>query len=91
MRRSRGPGCRLLRPRSGHPILSPAAWWIGRPRKAAMAEIYDAIIIGAGHNGLFCAAYSPVLDSTLSRSAAAWRGLRDREVWPGYRGPPPRT
>src|SRR5918993_1056554 len=28
-----------------------------QPRRAAMPQTYDAIIIGAGHNGLVCAAY----------------------------------
>ena len=46
----------MPRPREAR-ILSPAARADGAVRKETMAESYDAIVIGAGHNGLVCAAY----------------------------------
>ncbi|HEX2249183.1 MAG TPA: NAD(P)/FAD-dependent oxidoreductase [Gemmatimonadales bacterium] len=67
--------------------------WVGLPRpvKELAATTWDAVVVGAGHNGLTCAAY-------LAR--AGWRVLvlesRPRiggactleEFWPGYRVSP---
>lgn len=54
-----------------------------RPR----ANTYDAIVIGAGHNGLVCAAYlarGGIRTLVLERSAAIGGAAITEEVWPGW-------
>lgn len=53
-----------------------------------MAESYDAIIIGAGHNGLTCAAYlarAGLKVCVLERRGVIGGAAVTEEVWPGYR------
>jgi phytoene dehydrogenase-like protein len=53
-----------------------------------MAESYDAIVIGAGHNGLVCAAYlarAGVRTLVLERRGVLGGACVTEEVWPGYR------
>jgi phytoene dehydrogenase-like protein len=53
-----------------------------------MAESYDAIIIGAGHNGLVCAAYlarAGLRTLVLERRGVLGGACVTEEVWPGYR------
>src|SRR5213596_3453316 len=73
--------------------VSPTAAVLGRiglpqPVRALAARSWDVIIVGAGHNGLTCAAY-------LARAGRRVLVLEARqrvggactlhEVWPGYR------
>lgn len=49
---------------------------------------YDAVIIGAGHNGLVCAAYlakAGVRVCLVERQPFVGGAAISREVWPGYR------
>lgn len=49
---------------------------------------YDAVIIGAGHNGLVCAAYlakSGVKVCLVERQPFVGGAAISREVWPGYK------
>lgn len=53
-----------------------------------MANIYDAIVIGAGHNGLTTAAYLAKAGQSvlvLERRAVIGGSLATEEVWPGFR------
>lgn len=53
-----------------------------------MGHDYDAIVIGAGHNGLICAAYLAKADLkvvVLERRAVIGGACATEEVWPGYR------
>lgn len=52
-----------------------------------MATQYDAIIIGAGHNGLICAAYLAKAGGkvlVLERRPVIGGACVTEEVWPGY-------
>jgi len=49
---------------------------------------YDAVIIGAGHNGLVCAAYlakAGVKTCLIERQPFVGGAAISREVWPGYK------
>jgi phytoene dehydrogenase-like protein len=53
-----------------------------------MAESFDAVIIGAGHNGLTCAAYlarAGLKVCVLERRSVIGGAAVTEEVWPGYR------
>jgi phytoene dehydrogenase-like protein len=53
-----------------------------------MAESYDAIVVGAGHNGLVCAAYlarAGLRTLVLERRGVLGGACVTEEVWPGYR------
>jgi phytoene dehydrogenase-like protein len=53
-----------------------------------MAESYDAIVIGAGHNGLVCAAYlarAGLRTLVVERRGVLGGACVTEEVWPGYR------
>src|SRR5690606_13026042 len=56
------------------------------PRMPTMK--YDAVIIGAGHNGLVCAAYlakAGVKVCLVERQPFVGGAAISREVWPGYK------
>jgi phytoene dehydrogenase-like protein len=51
-------------------------------------KAYDAVIIGAGHNGLVCAAYlakAGVKTCLIERQPFVGGAAISREVWPGYK------
>ncbi|MSP88200.1 MAG: NAD(P)/FAD-dependent oxidoreductase [Alphaproteobacteria bacterium] len=53
-----------------------------------MAETFDAVIIGGGHNGLTCAAYlarAGLKVCVLERRSVIGGAAVTEEVWPGYR------
>ena len=53
-----------------------------------MAEHYDALIIGAGHNGLVCGAYlakAGLRVCVLERRDVIGGAAVTEELWPGYR------
>ncbi len=53
-----------------------------------MAEGYDAIVVGAGHNGLVCGAYLARAGKRvliLERREVLGGACTTEEVWPGYR------
>jgi phytoene dehydrogenase-like protein len=52
-----------------------------------MATKYDAIVIGAGHNGLICAAYLAKAGKkalVVERRSIIGGATATEEVWPGY-------
>jgi len=52
-----------------------------------MATKFDAIIVGAGHNGLVCAAYLSKAGKkvlVLERREIIGGATATEEVWPGY-------
>ena len=52
-----------------------------------MATKYDAIIVGAGHNGLICAAYLAKAGRkvlVVERRNIIGGATATEEVWPGY-------
>src|SRR3990170_1236791 len=56
-------------------------------RGAKMAETYDAVIIGAGHNGLVCGAYlakAGLKVCILERRHVVGGATVSEELWPGY-------
>ena len=90
MRRFREPGlsAALASPERATISCRRPPGWIGRSREATMAESYDAIIIGAGHNGLVCAAYlarAGLRTLVLERRGVLGGACVTEEVWPGYR------
>src|SRR5690349_5462425 len=57
------------------------------PRSSGV-KAYDAVIIGAGHNGLVCAAYlakAGVKTCLIERQPFVGGAAISREVWPGYK------
>ncbi|HEY5658087.1 MAG TPA: NAD(P)/FAD-dependent oxidoreductase, partial [Myxococcota bacterium] len=57
-------------------------------RRTLMAKSYDAIVIGAGHNGLICAAYLAKAGRkvlVLERRDIIGGATATEEVWPGYK------
>src|SRR3984885_2067203 len=75
------------------PSFQPAAETLGvlglpEPLRALAARSWDVVIVGAGHNGLTCAAYlaragKRVLVLEARRRVGGACTLE--EVWPGYR------
>lgn len=62
----------------------------GGTLSAAGQRAYDAIVIGAGHNGLVCAAYlarAGMRVAVLERRNEVGGALADSEPAPGYRAP----
>src|SRR3982074_740320 len=61
---------------------------IGQPPSAQNATSYDAIIIGAGHNGLTCAAYlarAGLSVKVVERRAVVGGAAVTQEFHPGFR------
>ena len=59
-----------------------------RYTKGVMQNKYDAIIIGAGHNGLVCACYlakAGYKTLILERRPVVGGAVVTEEIWPGYR------
>src|SRR5687767_4093429 len=57
-------------------------------RSANVAERYDAIVVGGGHNGLVCAAYLARAGKrvlVLEKNEIIGGAARSEEVFPGFR------
>src|SRR5207247_2422230 len=70
------------------PALAP--WRKGRLRQSMPRERYDAIIVGAGHNGLVTSGYlakAGLRTLVLERRSRAGGALTTEEVVPGVRAP----
>jgi phytoene dehydrogenase-like protein len=53
-----------------------------------MSTLYDAVIVGGGHNGLVCGAYLAKAGNTvcvLERKAQIGGAVVTEELWPGYK------
>ena len=56
--------------------------------EAVEMKSYDAVIIGAGHNGLVCAAYlakAGIKTCLIERQPFVGGAAITREIWPGYK------
>src|ERR1043166_8185965 len=59
----------------------------GAPRTGLAMPDFDAVIIGAGHNGLVCAAYlakAGLKVANLERRPVVGGPVVTEEIWPGY-------